>query len=324
MAYLTFMNPLALLLILVLPLLVLFYIDQSKKKKSKALLFSNLGLLKKAQKKTKHRFRKHLNFSLLILVLFMLIIGFADPHIPLNNKKDGVNVVLSIDVSGSMRATDYSPNRLEVAKTSAVTLIDSLETKDSIGVVKFGNGATTVSYLTPFKTRAIDKVKAIPMQGCEGTAIGDGLATAVDMASSIPNKKKIVILLSDGEQTAGNFKPEEAIRFASENKIQVYTIGMGSTGDVQFACPGAFGFPQYGKASLKEETLKQIATSTGGKYFKSVNKDTLDKIYKTISEDIKREKEPTSIRMWFFILAFILTIVEIYYRYGRYAILRRE
>jgi len=213
---------------------------------------------------------------------------------------------------------------LEAAKESALTLIDSLEVKDSVGVVKFSNGATTVSYLTPFKDRASTKVEAIPMTGCDGTDIGDGLATAVDMASSIPNKKKIVIFLSDGEQTAGTFKPQEAIKFAKDNKVQVYTIGMGSTGKVYFECPGPFGLPQRGEAVLKDDVLETIATQTGGKYFKSVDKNTLDEIYKTISDDIKREKEPTSIRMWLFSLAFLILIIDLYLRYGKYKIITAD
>ena len=107
--------------------------------------------------------------------------------------------------------------------------------------------------------------------------------------------------------------PTEAIEFAKTNKIQVYAIGMGSEEKVVLGYDW-FGNPQY--AELDEETLKAIAIQTGGKYFKSVDTKTLDRIYKNISKDIKREKEETNIKDWFFLTALIVLLVELYLRYG--------
>ena len=115
--------------------------------------------------------------------------------------------------------------------------------------------------------------------------------------------------------------PDEAIQFAKQNKIQVYTIGVGSQGQVILGYDW-FGNPQY--AELDEATLQKIAQETGGLYFKSVDEKTLSQIYETISKDIKREEEPTSIQMWFFAAAFILLIVDLYLRYGKLKIVTSE
>ena len=316
MSWLSFQNTGLLLLLILLPLIIYFYILAIRKKKAAAVRFSSIGILKQAQG-NKLPWRKHLQFVLLASAILFMIIGFADPHIPLKQTKEGVNVVLAIDVSGSMKATDYNPNRLEAAKKAAEILINDLKEKDQVGIVLFESGASTSSFLTPFKDRALQKLKGVSLRD-GATAVGDGLALAVDMASSIPNKKKIVILLSDGVSNAGAISPEEAVAFAKTNKVQVYAIGMGSENRVVLGYDW-FGNPQY--AELDEQTLKSIAQITSGKYFKSVDDKTLDDIYKTISEDIEREKEPTSVKNWFFGLTLLLLLMILYFNYGRYRII---
>lgn len=242
-----------------------------------------------------------------------MIIGFANPHIPLEQTKEGVNVVLVMDISGSMQATDYPPSRLEAAKNSAKILLESLKEKDHAGIVTFESGATTAAYLSPYKDKVIEKLQAIAPRNGQ-TAIGDGLSLGIDMATSIPNKKKVVILLSDGVSNAGVISPSEAIAFAKVNNIQVYTIGMGSNGQVVLGYDW-FGRPQY--AELDEATLQGIAQQTGGKYFKSVDDQTLDKVYENISQEIKREKEETNIKDWFFLASLITLLIYLYLRYGK-------
>jgi len=242
-----------------------------------------------------------------------MITGLANPHIPLEQTKEGVNVVLVMDISGSMLATDYQPTRIEAAKSSAEILIESLNDKDDVGIVTFESGATTAAYLSPYKDRVLEKLRSIEAK--EGkTAIGDGLAMGIDMASSIPNKKKVVILLSDGVNNAGVVSPELAIQYAQANNIQVYCIGMGSEGRVILGNDW-FGNPIY--AELDEQTLKNIAEQTGGQYFKSVSTSTLDNIYENIGENIEREPEETNIKDWFFVAAITLILIQFYYRYGK-------
>lgn len=308
-----FDNPLILIFLLTIPGLFYLYNKILTKKKKAAIQFSNLSYIKSAigdKKKTK---RDSLLFYISIAIIALMIIGFADPHIPLEQTKEGVNVVLVIDVSGSMQAEDYPPNRLESAKSSAEILLQSLQPKDNAGIVTFETGATTAAYLSPYKDKVIEKLRDIlPREG--KTAIGDGLSLGIDMATSVPNKQKVVILLSDGVNNAGVISPMEAIAFAKSNDIQVYTIGLGSEKKVVLGYD-FFGRAQY--AELDEATLKAIAENTGGKYFKSIDSQTLENIYKNISKDIKREKEDTSIKDWFFAASLGLFFAQIYMRYGK-------
>ncbi|MDI1495116.1 MAG: aerotolerance regulator BatA [Cenarchaeum symbiont of Oopsacas minuta] len=304
--------------LLILPVLYVIYYKVIKRKKKAAIKFSNLMFVKSAISNKKRSRRDLWLFIMSLAIIALMIIGFADPHIPLEQSKEGVNVVFVIDNSGSMLATDYTPNRLEAAKNSAAILLDSLYEKDHVGIIIFENGATTASYLSPFKERVRESLLTIsPKQG--KTALGDGLGLGIDMATSIPNKKKIVILLSDGVNNAGVISPNEAIEFAKVNSIQVYTIGMGSETPTIIGYD-AFRNPQY--AELDERTLQAIAEQTGGKYFKSIDKDTLDNIYQNISEEIEREKEQVYIKDWFFAIGFAMLFVQIYLRYGQSKIIQ--
>jgi Ca-activated chloride channel homolog len=313
-----FENPLILLSLIIVPALIYIYYHFIKKKKNEAIKFSNLSFIKSALGNKKKSRRSEVLFYLSIVAIALILVGFSNPHIPLKQTKKGVNIVLVLDVSGSMQAQDYQPNRLEAAKQSAQILLESLKPNDHVGIVIFETGATTAAYLSPYKEKVIEKLQAISIrQG--STAIGDGLSLGIDMATSIPNKKKVVVLLSDGVNNAGVISPGEAIEFAQSNKIQVYAIGLGSNEPVVLG-HDIFGRPQY--AELDEGTLRSIAEGTGGKYFKSVDPETLGNIYKNISEDIKREKEEVNIKNWFFLAALGVLLAQLYLRYGKKRIIQ--
>jgi Ca-activated chloride channel family protein len=313
-----FNSPYLLLLLLLVPVLYYLFVLAQKKRRKEAIKFSSVSLVKSALGDKKKLSRVNLLFYLLLASIALMIVGFSDPHIPLEKTKEGVNVVLVLDVSGSMQATDYKPNRLQAAKGSAEILLDSLKPKDNAGIVIFESGATTAAYLSPFKDKVIEKLNSIaPKEG--KTAIGDGLSLGIDMASSIPNKRKVIILLSDGVNNAGIISPQEAVTYAKTNNIQVYTVGMGSDEKAVLGYDW-FGNPQY--ADLDEKTLQYIADETGAKYFRSVDSKTLDEVYQNIGKEIKREKEETSIGIWFFVAALIALVIQLYLRYGRYYILQ--
>lgn len=308
-----FYEPGWLLGLLVVPVLAGVYLWITRKKKQEAMAFSHLAFVKSALGDKRKSKRVHILFVIALAVIALLVVGLADPHIPLEQAKEGVNVVLVIDDSGSMQATDYQPSRIEAAKTAADLLIRNLDVKDYAGVVIFESGATTAAYLSPDKDRVREKLAGVTPRSGQ-TAIGDGLALAIDMAQSIPNKKNVVILLSDGVNNAGVISPDEAVRYANAANIQVFTVGMGSNQPVVLGYDW-LGNPQY--AQLDEATLQAIAEKTGGKYFKSVDDRTLNEIYGSLNREITREKEETSIRNIFFAGALVLLCIEFYLRYGR-------
>jgi Ca-activated chloride channel family protein len=278
-----------------------------------AVRFSRLAMIRSALGDRKKSRRVHLLFIITLAAIGLLIIALADPHIPLEQTKEGVNVVLAIDDSGSMQAADYPLSRIEAAKSAADLLLRDLETKDYAGVVIFESGASTVAYLSPDKGRVREKLAAVTPRSGQ-TAIGDGLALAIDMAKSIPNRKSVVVLLSDGVNNAGVISPDEAVTFANAAGIQVYTVGMGSMEKVVLGYDW-LGNPQY--AELDEATLRSIAEKTGGKYFRSVDDRTLNEIYGSLNQQIIREKEETSIKDLFIAGALVLLCLGLWLRYGR-------
>lgn len=310
-----FLNPYWFVALLLLPVIWYLYRESLKKKKAVAIKFSNISLIKEAGAGKSRA--KEVLFYLNLLLIALLVTALADPHIPLSQTKEGVNVVMVMDVSGSMIANDYKPTRLEAAKESAKLLIEELNSKDNSGIVIFSSGATTSAYLSPFKDKVLEKLSGI--RQTEGqTAVGDGLALAVDMATSIPNKKKVIILMSDGVNNAGVISPDEAISFAKMNNIQVYTVGIGSNERVILGYD-PFGRPQY--AELDEATLQKIAKETNGQYFKSVDSSTLEKIYSELPKKIERETEDTSIKDWVIVASIGVLLAQLYLRFGRYRIL---
>jgi Ca-activated chloride channel family protein len=308
-----FYNPAWLWGLLLIPVLVAAYYFVLKRKKQEALIFSHIAFVKSALGDKQKSRRVHLLFAIALAAIALLFIGLADPHIALDQAKAGVNVILAIDDSGSMQAGDYQPTRLQAAKNAADMLIKNLEPADNAGVVIFESGATTAAYLSPDKDRVRQKLAAVtPKPG--QTAIGDGLTLAIDMARSIPNKKSVVILLSDGVNNTGMVTVDEAVAVAQDADIQVFTVGLGSAQPVVIGYDW-LGKPQY--AELDETTLRSIAEKTGGRYFKSVDGQTLSEIYRGLNREIVREQEETSVKDYFIAGALLLMVFELYLRFGR-------
>lgn len=312
-----FYQPLWLTGLLFLPFLWYLHLRASRKKMQDAIEFSRVAVVHAATGDKKRSNRHKVLFYLSLCIVAMLIIGLAGPHIPLEARSEGVNIVFVMDVSGSMSATDYPPTRLGAAKTAAASLMRDLGPDDYAGIVVFEAGAASAAYLSPDKDRVIKKLDAVQPRSGQ-TALGDGLLLGIDMAESIPNRKNVVILLSDGVNNAGVVTPDEAVQAAHERSIQVFTVGMGSAQPV-ITGYDSLGTPQY--ATLDEETLRMIARSTGGKYFRSVDDRTLSQIYTGLNTEIQREPVETPIRDVFFVAALVLVFIELYIRYGKKRIL---
>ena len=180
----------------------------------------------------------------------------------------------------------------------------------------FETGAGTISYLTPVKEKTLDSISSI-RQGTGATAIGDGLSLGIDMVSSILDKKRVIILLSDGIHNSGLVTPEQATQYAVLNNVQVHTIGIGSEEPV-YLRDDIYGDPQY--AELDEQTLQDIASNTGGNYFKSLDEQGLNEILLELNTNLEYETELSTIRDWFIGSAIIILLIDIYIIYGRFRI----
>jgi Ca-activated chloride channel family protein len=232
---------------------------------------------------------KHIPTYCRALALVLLAIAAARPQggpVKAKQTNEGLDIILAIDTSRSMEARDFvlngeRPTRLEVIKDVISTFIGS-RPADRIGLVVFGTAAFTQAPLTldhEVLQRFVKRIK-IGMAG-DATAIGDGLGTAVNRLKDIEAKSKVVILLTDGSNTAGRLDPIAAAEAAKALGIKVYCVGVGSDGEVPIVIDGRL---TRQRVEIDEDSLKQIATITGGVYFRATDTETLVKIYKTIDK----------------------------------------
>lgn len=261
-----------------------------------------------------------------MITLALLITALARPQ--WGNKtteilSEGIDIILAIDTSGSMKALDFhlehsEANRLDVVKKVVGDFISRRE-HDRIGMVIFGEEAYTQCPLTLDYDilRTFLKWVRIGIVG-DSTAIGNGLATAVKRLKDQPAKSKIVILLTDGRSNAGEVAPLTAAAIAKEFNIKVYTIGVGSKGPVPYPEETPFGIRKvYAELDLDEDTLKGIAQITGGQYFRATDTEELEKIYGTIDQleksevKMKEYSEYFELYPWFLVSALFSLLIEI-------------
>ncbi|MBM3161157.1 MAG: VWA domain-containing protein [Bacteroidetes bacterium] len=231
-----------------------------------------------------------------VFALFILILAkpfrWKDSQIHPDNYSLGIDIVLAIDVSLSMRAKDFSPNRLEAAKNVAYEFIEQRE-GDRIGFVAYAGEAFTACAPTLDYEQLKSKISEIDgFEMEQGTAIGTGLGTAVLQLRSDTLKSKVIILLTDGMNNAGELSPLAAAELAKSKNICVYTIGIGSMGKALTPVITPFGLSyEYEEVEIDEGSLKKIADQTGGKYFRAIDRAGLSKIYQRID---KMEKQKMS------------------------------
>lgn len=227
-----------------------------------------------------------------ILALSLLIVALARPRtVDISNKTKttkGIDIVVAIDVSGSMLAKDLKPNRMEALKRVASVFVDE-RPNDRIGLVVYASEAYTKSPVTSDKAVIQEAIASIKYDNIlqDGTGIGMGLATAVNRLKDSKAKSKVVILLTDGVNNAGFIEPETASDIAQQYGIKVYTIGIGTNGMAE--SPYAIGpngqlLFQMMKVEIDEQLMKSIANKTGGKYFRATSNDKLSQIYGEINK----------------------------------------
>jgi len=291
-----FVSPQVFWLFLILPVLLLWYFLKRKQQTASLKISSIKGF--KTSKNWLAKFHSVL-FFLRILAISALLIAMARPRTVDESTKikssKGIDIVMAIDVSASMLAQDLKPNRLEALKTVAARFINE-RPNDRIGLVEYAGESYTKTPLTSDKSIVLSSLKAIVYNTIidGGTAIGSGLATAVNRLKDSRAKSKVIILLTDGVNNTGFIDPKIASELAVEFSIKVYTIGLGSNGmamsPIGIRADGGF---QYGNVPVEidEVLLKEIAKITGGQYFRATSTTKLSEIYDEINKLEKTDIE---------------------------------
>ncbi len=296
----TYAQPYFFWLLLVIPAMLAFHFLITQKRISK-ISFSNTGSFKNYRPSLRQRIN-WLPLTLRILCVTAVVIALARPQSSSKGqdvKTEGISIVLAMDVSGSMLAEDFKPNRIEAAKKVAMDFIDG-RPNDQIGLVIFsGESFTFCPITTDHAVLKNQMVKANNELLQDGTAIGEGLATAISRVKDARTKSKVVILLTDGVNNAGSVAPLTAGEIAKTFGIRVYTIGVGKNGFAPYPVKTPFGV-QYQDMEVKidEGLLKDISNSTDGKYFRATNNTKLKAIYEEIDKLEKTKIEVTEFRRY--------------------------
>jgi Ca-activated chloride channel family protein len=285
----TFLNPEFFWLFLLIPMVIGWQIWKRNEQTATLKISSLKGF--KASKSILAKLKPML-FVFRLLALSSLIIAMARPRtVDVSSKTKttkGIDIVMSVDVSGSMLAKDLKPNRMEALKEVAENFVKA-RPNDRIGLVVYASEAYTKSPVTSDKAVVLDAIRSIKYDNVlqDGTGIGMGLTTAINRLKDSKAKSKIVILMTDGVNNAGFIEPQTASDIAQQYGIKVYTVGIGSNGMADFpyaiAPNGQFLFRMM-KVEIDESLLRSIAKNTGGKYFRANSNQKLEAIYNEINK----------------------------------------
>lgn len=294
----TFANPGYLLLLILLVPAVAFYVWRLSNSHA-SLQVSSTAAFAKLPKSWKEYLR-HLNFVFLLLAFALTIIVMARPQSSdswSQSSTEGIDIVLTLDVSYSMQTQDFKPNRLEAAKEVASNFVAG-RPNDNIGMVIFGKESYTLCPMTSDHAVLANMIHSIDFDLIDGgmTAIGNGLVTAINRIRNGEAKSKVIILLTDGSNNAGDVSPNDAAQVAQSLGLRVYTIGVGTDKEFeQVVDYDMFGraIKQTVKPDLDEGLLRNMAHVTGGRYFRATTKSKLSDIFEEIDQ---MEKTKMSVR----------------------------
>lgn len=270
----------------------------------------------------------HVCFVLQLVAISGIIVALARPqtHDSLRSQNvEGTDIVLALDISSSMLATDLRPTRLESAKEVATKFVGQ-RTDDNIGLVVFSGESLSLMPLTSDKTALVNAIKNVESGDLnDGTAIGDGIASAINRLVSGNAKSKSIILLTDGTNNAGDVAPATAAQIAKEKGIKIYTIGAGTNGSIQITDPYGFSTTTM-ETKIDEAALKNIAGITGGKFFRATDSRMLREVFNEIDSLEKTKLNVNTYTqtednfmpwLWLSIFAYCLFLLL------RYTVLRR-
>jgi Ca-activated chloride channel homolog len=293
----SFGTPLLLLGLLVLPLLVLAYRRLQRRPTRYAVRYTNLDVLASVVDSTRS-WRRHAGLALFLLALAALLVGFARPSMTRLADREEATIVLVVDVSGSMQAEDVKPTRLEAAQKVVREFLNGLPERFQVGVVAFSETAEVAAPATDDRQLAIDAIDYLYPQ--RGTAIGDAVARGVEVARAADlgpggvDRPAAILLLSDGSQTEGVLPPMEGARRAKSFGIPVFTVALGTPeGIVEFE---RFGSTRIIPVPPDKPTMRQIAATTGGRFYEAESagdlRDAYDKMGSVVSK-VERKQEVT-------------------------------
>lgn len=314
-----FANPELFVLFALIPLLIVAYLFRFRTQKA-SIRISSFSFLPNTKSDFKNWLR-HLPFAVSLIGLSLLFIALARPQSSLSWQDvttEGIDIVITMDISGSMLAEDLKPNRLEASKNVAMEFISS-RPNDRIGLVTFSGESFTQAPLTTDHAVLKNLFKDVKNGMIEdGTAIGLGLATAVNRLRESDAKSRVVILLTDGFNTKGSVPPITAAEIAREFGVRVYTVGLGTNGMAPYPFKTRFGTTSYQNVEVKidEPTMREIAKMTGGKYYRATNNRSLKAIYEEIDQLEKSKIEVTEYRKKkeeffpFALIALLLVVLE--------------
>lgn len=318
MSGIQFAHPQALYLALLIPAMIGWYIFHQQRK-TPTIQLSGMQPFSGSPVTWKYYLR-HLPFALRQLVFGLLIIVVARPQSSNsweNVTTEGIDIIISMDISGSMLAEDFKPNRLEASKAVASEFIAG-RPDDRMGLVVFSGESFTQCPLTTDHAVLLNLFQGIQSGIIEdGTAIGLGLATSVSRLKDSDAKSKVIILLTDGMNNRGEIAPVTAAEIAKTFGIRVYTVGVGTLGTAPYPFRTPFGIQyQNVKVEIDEGVLQEIANMTGGKYFRATNNQKLKEIYQEIDKmeksriDVKEINMKTEEFQRYLVFALILLLIE--------------
>lgn len=319
---LTFKNPELFYLLLVIIPMAAWYIFRQKSNTA-SIQVSSTSSVFKAPKTTRHYLR-HLIFVCQMIAIAFFVIVLARPQSSSNWENvttEGIDIIIALDISSSMLARDFSPDRLEAAKNMAMEFISGRE-HDRMGLVVFAGEAFTQCPLTTDRAVLLNLFKDIQSGIIEdGTAIGNGLATSVSRLKDSEAVSRVVILLTDGENNRGEIAPMTAAEIAKTFGIRVYTVGVGSVGTAPYPVQTPFGIELRDvEVKIDEELLTQIATITGGQYFRATSNRKLEDIYKEIDKlekskiDVQQYSRKSEEFLPFALLGALFLIASLFFR----------
>jgi Ca-activated chloride channel family protein len=319
---LTFKNPELFYLLLVIVPMAAWYIFKQKRNTASIQVSSTASVFK-APKTIRHYFR-HLVFLTQIIAIAFFVVVLARPQSSRsweNVTTEGIDIIIALDISSSMLARDFSPDRLEAAKNVAMEFISGRE-YDRMGLVVFAGEAFTQCPLTTDRAVLLNLFKDIHSGMIEdGTAIGNGLATAAARLKDSEAISRVVILLTDGENNRGAVAPVTAAEIAKTFGIRVYTVGVGSIGTAPYPVQTQYGIQLRDmEVKIDEETLQKISDITDGKYFRATSNSKLEDIYKEIDQlekskiDVHEFSRKSEEFLPFALLGALFLIVSLFFR----------